>query len=133
MNTGISYWNIWIINRTKMRFLPLFHFDTRLLNSKHPKLFVLSSFQFSTPLNSQNPHDNEIQKNSLILILIGIPAFPFCICEVSNPWNGVFCLFYCFSAPQNAKNYHQLKYKNQIRNWRFLNVRSSSIKDYTCH
>jgi len=39
----------------------------------------------------------------------------------------------CFSASQNAKNESHLKHKIQVRNRFFLTVRSSSMKDYTCH
>ena len=28
----------------------------------------------------------------------------------------------CFSAPQNAKKEHQLKHKNRVRNWRFIEL-----------
>ena len=40
MNTGISNSHIWSIVLTKMKYLPLFQFDTRLLFSRHPKLFI---------------------------------------------------------------------------------------------
>ena len=79
MNTGISSWHIWSIDPTKMRFLLFFQFDTRLLTSKHPKLF-----------------------STLFVELNGVL------------WKS------CFSGPQNAKNEYQLKYKNQVSNWRFL-------------
>ena len=39
MNTSISNWHIWNIDPTEMRVLPFFQFDTKLLTSKHPKLF----------------------------------------------------------------------------------------------
>jgi len=39
----------------------------------------------------------------------------------------------CFTAPQNAKKENQLKHKNQVRNRLLLTVRSSGMKDYTCH
>jgi hypothetical protein len=38
----------------------------------------------------------------------------------------------CFQAPQNAKK-NQLKHKNQVGNRHLFTVRSSSMKDYTCH
>jgi len=39
MNIGIINWHIWIIDPTKMRFLTLFLFDTRLRTPRYPKLF----------------------------------------------------------------------------------------------
>jgi len=39
MNTGISNLHFRCIDITKMRLLPLFQFDTQLLNSNQPKLF----------------------------------------------------------------------------------------------
>jgi hypothetical protein len=38
INNGISNCVIWSIDTRKMSFLTLFHFDTRLLTFKHPKL-----------------------------------------------------------------------------------------------
>ena len=39
MNIGISNWNNWSFDPTKMMFLTLFPFLSRLLTSNHPKLF----------------------------------------------------------------------------------------------
>ena len=39
----------------------------------------------------------------------------------------------CFSAAQNGENEFQLKHKRQVRYWRYLSVRSSSMKNYACH
>jgi hypothetical protein len=39
MNPGISNWYFWNIYSTKMRVLLLFRLATRILTSKHPKLF----------------------------------------------------------------------------------------------
>ena len=39
----------------------------------------------------------------------------------------------CFSASQNVKNEFQVKHKRLVRYWYFLQLRSSSMKDYTCH
>jgi hypothetical protein len=39
MNIGISNWNNWSFDPTKMMFLTLFQFLSRLLNSNHPKHF----------------------------------------------------------------------------------------------
>ena len=39
----------------------------------------------------------------------------------------------CFSASQNAKNESHLKHKTKCVTEFLLTVRSSSIKDYTCH
>ena len=37
MNISFSNWHIWSIDSTKLTFLTLFEFDTRILTSKHPK------------------------------------------------------------------------------------------------
>jgi len=39
MNIGISNWHNWSFDATKMKLFTLFHFLTRLLTSKHLKLF----------------------------------------------------------------------------------------------
>jgi hypothetical protein len=40
MNIGISNWHNWSYNTKKMKFLTLLQFFTRLLSSKHLKLFI---------------------------------------------------------------------------------------------
>ena len=79
-------------------------------DSKKIKFFTL--FHFLSRLLTSN-HFNQISK-----YLVGR--------------NGVMWKT-CFSASQNAKNESQPKHKNQVRNRHLLTVRSSSMKDYTCH
>ena len=125
------------------------------------KIIFLHSFQLVTRLNSQNRNETSLLMNSDTLICIWILAFPIGIIRfestkmnffyfVSVPytitelqplqynyyksrwvkWSDVKTFF---SASQNAKNESQLKHKNQVRIRFLLTVRSSSMKDYTCH
>jgi hypothetical protein len=100
--------------------------------------------------------------NSDTLICIWILLFPIGIIEISTPRKMIFITLFqflkrlltskllklfstylegrngamwnlCFSAPQNAKKDNHLKHKNQVPNTLLLTVRTSSMKDYTCH
>ena len=131
------------------------------MRRKRSKIIFLPSFHLVTRLNSQNRNETSILMNYDTLISIWILAFPIGIIQVSTPRKWIFLLYFssfhdywpsttlislvnnvgrngvmwktCFSASQNAKNESQPKHKNQVRNRIFLTVRSSSMKDYTCH
>ena len=62
MNIRVTNWHIWSNDPRKMNFLTSFHFDTRLLTSKHIKLFstylvqrnnTMSKTCFSVPQNAK--------------------------------------------------------------------------------
>ena len=92
MNFGISNWHNSSFESTKLKFFTLFQFLTRLLTSKHLKIF-------STYLVGRN---------------VAI-------------WET------CFSATQNAKKENSWNIKSKCVTNILLTVRSSSMKDYTCH
>ena len=135
------YLGIWIVERTKIIFLP--------------------SFLLATRLNSQKRNEKSLLMYSDTLICIWILVFPIGIIQVSTPRKWSVLLYFsslhdywppstlislvhtslsevercekgCFSASQNAKNEISWNIKTKCVT-AFFWVRSSNMKDYTCH
>ena len=126
------------------------------------KIIFLPSFQLVTRLNSQNRNETSLLMNSVTLICIWILAFPIGIIQVSTPRKWSFLLYYSsfhdywppttlISLVHNslgemewcekrALQILKMRKKKVSRNIKtkcvtdfLLTVRSSSMKDYTCH
>ena len=122
---------------------------------------ILLSFQLVTRLNSQNRNENSLLMNSDKLICIWILAFPIGIIQVSTPQKWIFWILFQFLTRLLISNilisfvHNSLGEMECVKNvllsftkcekwvsWYiktkcvrefFLTVRSSSMKDYTCH
>ena len=136
------YLGIWEDERSKIIFLPSFHLVTRL--------------------NSQNRNETGLLMNSDTLICIWILAFPIGIIQVSTPrkWNFLFYFssLHDYWTPTTLISlvhkslgemdicekcaFQLVKIRKMKVSWNIktkcvtdflLTVRSSSMKDYTCH
>ena len=136
------YLGIWYDERTKIIFLP--------------------SFQLVTRLNSQNRNETILLTNSDTLIFIWMLAFPIGIIQVSTPRKWSFFTLLQFLTRLLTSNHSNFEYKTRLVEMEWceerafqllkmrkvkviwiiktkcvtdflLTVRSSSMKDYTCH
>ena len=126
------------------------------------KKIFLHSFQIVTRLNSQNRNETILLMNSDTLICIWISSFPIGIILVSTPQKWSFLLYFSslhdywppttlISLVHNSLGemewceksaFQLLKMRKMKVGWNIktkcvtdilLTVRSSSMKDYTCH
>ena len=126
------------------------------------KIIFLPSFQLVTRLYSQNRNETSLLLNSDTLICIWILAFPIGIIQVSTPRKWSFLLYFSslhYYWPQTTlislehnslgeiiwcekRAIQLLKMRKMKVRWNIktksvtdflLTVRSSSMKDYTCH
>ena len=131
-------------------------------NDDRTKIIVLQSIQLVTRINLQNRNENEfinvlwhiiLYKNIgnsiwyywsfdptnmkffiLIQLLTRFPTSKYLILFSSYlVWRNEAMWKICFSAPQNAKKGNQLKHKTKCITYFLLIVRSSRMKDYSCH
>ena len=138
------------------------YFCLRIWNDDRTKIIDLPSFQLATRLNSQNRKETEIFNEIChinLYIDIGnsnwhnwsfdptkmkfFTLFQFLARLLTSKYLKLFSTYLveqngamwktCFQLLEMRKENH-LKHKNQVRNRLFLmTVRSSSMKDYTCH
>ena len=123
---------------------------------------IFASFQLVTRLISQNRNETRLLMNSDQLICIWILAFPFGIIQFSTPRKWNFLLYFIslhdywppttfISLEHNSlgetewcekRAFQLLKMRKMKVSWNIktkcvtffsLKVRSSSMKDYTCH
>ena len=138
------------------------YFYLGIWNDERTKIIFLPSFQLVTRLNSQNRNEKILLVDSDTLICIWMLAFPIGIIQVLTPWKWSFLLYFCslhdywppttlISWVQNSlcemewfekRAFQLLKMRKMKVIWNIktkcvtdflLTVRSSSMKDYTCH
>ena len=125
------------------------------------KIILLHSFQLVTRLNSQNRNETSLLMNSDTLICVWILAFPIGIILISNPQKWIFLLYFSslhdYWPPTSLislvhisgemewcekRAFQLLKMRKMKVSWNIktkcvtdilLIVRSSSMKNYTCH
>jgi len=131
-------------------------------NNYHTKIIVLPSFQLATRLNSQNTNKTEFINELWHINCIWLLLFPIGIIEVSTPRKWLFWLYfsslheYWLTSTWNylvhsswgemasceKRGFLLLKMPKKKISWNtkskcvtefLLTVRSSSMKDYTCH
>ena len=129
---------------------------------EHSKIIFLYSFQLVTRLKSQNRNDTSLLMNFDTLICIWILAFPIGIIQFSTPRKWKFLLYFSslhdYWLPNTLislvhsslgemewcekRAFQLLKMRKIWVSWNIktkkvtdflLTVRSSSMKDYTCH
>ena len=131
------------------------------LSNERSKIILLPSYQLVTRLNSKNRNEKSLLMNSDTLICIWILAFPIGIIQVSTPWKWSFLLYFSslhdywnpttlISLVHNsgemewcekrAFQFLKMRKMKVSRNIKtkcvtdfLLKLRSSSMKDYTCH
>ena len=132
------------------------------LEKMNVKNNIFPSFQLVTRLNSQNRNETSLLMNSDTLICIWIIAFPIGIIQVSTPRKWSFLLYFSslhdywppttlIALVHNSlgetewcekRAFQLLKMRKMNVSWNIktmcvtdflLTVRSSSMKDYTCH
>ena len=111
---------------------------------------IFVSFQLPTRLNSQKINETEYIIKSDTLIFIWLLVFQIGIIEVLTPRKWIFLTFYFLTRLLPSKHLKLfstylvglLKMRNKKIKWNkksncvtdfLLTVRSSSMKDYTCH
>ena len=138
------------------------YFYLGIWENERSKIIFLPSFELVTRLNSQNRNETSLLKNSDTLICIWILVFPIWIIQVSTTRNRSFLLYFSslhdywppttlISLVDNSlgemewcekRAFQLLKMRKMKVSWNIktkcvteflLSVRSSSMKDYTCH
>ena len=137
------------------------YFYLGIREDERPKIIFLPSFQLVTRLNSRNRNETSLLIISESLICIWILAFPIGIIQVSTPRK--WCFFIYFSSfhdywppttlislvhnllgemkwSENRVQLLKMRKMKVSRNIKtkcvtdfLLKLRSSSMKDYTCH
>ena len=131
-------------------------------NDEGTKIIFLPSFQLVTRLNSQKSNEKILLVNSDTLICIWMLAFPILIIQVSTPRKWSFLLYFsslhdywtpttlislvhnslvemewCEKRAFQLLKLRKMKVSRNIKTKCvtdfLLTVRSSSMKDYTCH
>ena len=138
---------------------PVFLFGN--LNDNRTKIIDLPSFQLVTRINSQNRNETEFINVLWHIICIWILVIPIGIIEVSTPRIWIFLFYFIclhdFRTPSTwTSSCHsswgkkercekrafqllkmlkenQLKHKTKCITYFVLTVRSSRMKNYTCH
>ena len=133
-----------------------------ICEDERSKIIFFPSFQLVTRLNSQNRNETSLLINSDTLICIWILEFPIGIIQISTPRKWSFLLYFSYfhyywppttliSLVHNSlgemewfenRAFQLLKMRKMKVSWNIktkcltdflLTVRSSSMKDYTCH
>ena len=138
------------------------YFYLGIWEDERSKIILLPTFQLVTRLNSQNRNETSLLMNSDTLVCIRILAFPIGIIQDSTPRKWFFLLYFSslhdywppttlISLVHNSlgemkwcekRAFQLLKMRKMTVGWSIkskcvtdflLTVRSSSMKDYTCH
>ena len=139
---SISSCDIWNDNRTLLMDLLLFQLATRLnTQNRNETGFIngLWHINFYKNIGSSNWHNWSFDHTNTRFFTL----FQFHTRLPTSKYLKIFGTYLvgrngaiwntCFSAPQNAKKENRLKHKTKCVTDFLLTVRSSSMKNYTCH
>ena len=136
------YFGIRNDERTEIVFLPSFQLVTRLNSqNRNVTVFINVPCHITLYLNIGNSNWHYWSFDSTNMMFFTL--FQFLTRFPTSNYLNLFSTYLeerkgsmwktCFSAPQNAKKENQLKHKNLLHIILLLTVRSSRMKDYSCH